>query len=275
VARTRGRNLCRTCNKPCGGGSPTAAYCSAQCRPNCRTCNGPVTGRGRTAYCSGECAPQSKRLCPTCGNPINRGPGQHAYCSDECRPQCEVIWCNQPTRGTQTVCNSHHSMLLRRGNLSQRWRWAPERICIVCENPVPTNSGFRRYCSTRCAGRKTQNPNRPKSFDCAKCGITVSLITKSTKAGQFKRADATLCDKCARRTRAGMTVGQLARRDGTNCGICGRTVDLTAPKTDPDRPSIDHILPRAAGGTNDPANLQLAHLSCNHRKHVKILAKAV
>jgi 5-methylcytosine-specific restriction endonuclease McrA len=71
-----------------------------------------------------------------------------------------------------------------------------------------------------------------------------------------------------------MTVGQLARRDGTDCGICGRIVELNAPKTDPDRPSIDHIIPRAAGGTNDPANLQLAHLSCNHRKHVKILAKA-
>jgi endogenous inhibitor of DNA gyrase (YacG/DUF329 family) len=219
------------------------------------------------------------RPCPTCGDPINRGPGQHAYCSDKCRPQCKVKWCKQPTRGTQTVCSGHYSILLRRGDLNQRWRWTPgddnlafwhKRGCVTCGNPVPTNSAFRRYCSTRCAGRKAQNPDRPKSFDCAKCGITVSLIVKATKAGQFKRFNATLCDKCARRTRAGMTVGQLARRDGTDCGICGRTVNLFATKDNPDRPSVDHILPRAAGGTNDPTNLQLAHLSCNHTKHTKI-----
>jgi 5-methylcytosine-specific restriction endonuclease McrA len=71
-----------------------------------------------------------------------------------------------------------------------------------------------------------------------------------------------------------MTVGELAHRDGATCGICGRAVNLFAAKDNPDKPSIDHIIPRAAGGTNDPANLQLAHLSCNHRKHVKILAKA-
>jgi hypothetical protein len=159
---------------------------------------------------------------------------------------------------------------LNRGDLNQRWRWALERICVVCEKPVPTNAGYRRYCSPACAARNVQNPNRPKSYECVKCGITVSLIVKSTKAGQFKRFNAKLCDKCARRTRAGMTVGQLARRDGTDCGICGQAVNLFATKDNPERPSIDHIIPRAAGGTNDPTNLQLAHLSCNHTKHVKV-----
>jgi 5-methylcytosine-specific restriction endonuclease McrA len=69
-----------------------------------------------------------------------------------------------------------------------------------------------------------------------------------------------------------MTVGELAKRDGPNCGICGNPVSLRAPKHDPDKPSIDHIIPRALGGTNDPKNLQLAHLSCNHRKHIKVVA---
>ena len=32
------------------------------------------------------------------------------------------------------------------------------------------------------------------------------------------------------------------------------------------RPTFDHIRPRAKGGSDDPANLQLAHAQCNKRK---------
>ncbi|WP_083911028.1 HNH endonuclease [Henriciella marina] len=32
------------------------------------------------------------------------------------------------------------------------------------------------------------------------------------------------------------------------------------------RPTFDHILPRAAGGPDRPENLQLAHAICNKRK---------
>lgn len=43
---------------------------------------------------------------------------------------------------------------------------------------------------------------------------------------------------------------------------------LTAP--DPYRPSVDHRVPRARGGTNEPENLQLAHLHCNQVKSDRI-----
>jgi len=36
---------------------------------------------------------------------------------------------------------------------------------------------------------------------------------------------------------------------------------------DPLAPSIDHILPRSRGGTEDDDNLQIAHLRCNLLKH--------
>ncbi|MFN4224834.1 MAG: HNH endonuclease [Hyphomonas sp.] len=32
------------------------------------------------------------------------------------------------------------------------------------------------------------------------------------------------------------------------------------------RPTFDHIRPRAAGGSDRPENLQLAHALCNRRK---------
>ncbi|MEU7489851.1 HNH endonuclease signature motif containing protein [Streptomyces fradiae] len=65
-----------------------------------------------------------------------------------------------------------------------------------------------------------------------------------------------------------MTARQLARRDGETCGICGAPVDLTVRRADDAKwcASVDHVIPRALGGSHDPSNLQLAHLHCNQVK---------
>jgi 5-methylcytosine-specific restriction endonuclease McrA len=46
----------------------------------------------------------------------------------------------------------------------------------------------------------------------------------------------------------------------TTCAICGEP-----PRAD-DPFVVDHITPRAHGGTDDPTNLQATHRSCNARK---------
>lgn len=53
-------------------------------------------------------------------------------------------------------------------------------------------------------------------------------------------------------------------RDKGLCGICGHAVAS-------DEQSLDHIVPLARGGTHEPANVQLAHRSCNSRKGAKLL----
>lgn len=50
------------------------------------------------------------------------------------------------------------------------------------------------------------------------------------------------------------------------CHICGRPVDKTLSGRDPLGPSIDHLIPVAAGGTHDRANLRLAHQRCNNQR---------
>jgi 5-methylcytosine-specific restriction endonuclease McrA len=50
------------------------------------------------------------------------------------------------------------------------------------------------------------------------------------------------------------------KANATFCGICGE-----GPRTD-DPWVVDHIVPRARGGSDDPTNLQAAHRSCNGRK---------
>jgi 5-methylcytosine-specific restriction endonuclease McrA len=62
-------------------------------------------------------------------------------------------------------------------------------------------------------------------------------------------------------------VRQLVQRDGTDCGICGYEVDVEADAKDDLRPSIDHVIPRCAGGSDGAENLQLTHLWCNLTKN--------
>jgi hypothetical protein len=59
---------------------------------------------------------------------------------------------------------------------------------------------------------------------------------------------------------------RLIERDGPACWICGGEVDLDVAATAPGAPTVDHVVPRARGGSSDPANLRLAHRRCNGRR---------
>jgi len=50
---------------------------------------------------------------------------------------------------------------------------------------------------------------------------------------------------------------RLLKRDGDGCWFCGDPMgeDMT----------LEHLLPQSKGGSNDPANLVLAHRDCNNR----------
>jgi 5-methylcytosine-specific restriction endonuclease McrA len=53
----------------------------------------------------------------------------------------------------------------------------------------------------------------------------------------------------------------LLFRDGLTCWICGAPTDRNgAPSR---RPTVDHVIPLASGGTDHPDNLRVAHGGCN------------
>lgn len=58
----------------------------------------------------------------------------------------------------------------------------------------------------------------------------------------------------------------LRDRDGDDCQLCGEPICWTIPPGSQRGASIDHRKPRAAGGTDAFANLQLAHWICNQAK---------
>lgn len=55
------------------------------------------------------------------------------------------------------------------------------------------------------------------------------------------------------------------RRSGGLCGICHESVDLTV-RSGRAQPTIDHIVPKSKGWSDERSNLQLAHRGCNSQK---------
>ncbi len=63
-----------------------------------------------------------------------------------------------------------------------------------------------------------------------------------------------------------MKAHNIGERDGWTCWLCGHRVDPHAPIGSPSSPTVDHVVPRSRGGSNDVANLRLAHRRCNGRR---------
>lgn len=98
-----------------------------------------------------------------------------------------------------------------------------------------------------------------------------SFVTDRTRAAsgdQRKKASVKFCKPCKQDyAKYKLSARELAERDGTDCGICGESVDMSLRRSESNMcASVDHILPRALGGSHDPENLQLAHLHCNQVK---------
>jgi len=55
-----------------------------------------------------------------------------------------------------------------------------------------------------------------------------------------------------------IVVALLMERDGRFCSYCGEEMTIESA-------SVDHIVPRAMGGGDEPANLRALHLLCNMR----------
>lgn len=62
------------------------------------------------------------------------------------------------------------------------------------------------------------------------------------------------------------TLAEIAARDRNVCQLCRRRVAMTKQVPHPKAPTIDHVLPIAAGGDDTRANVQLAHFECNWMK---------
>lgn len=176
----------------------------------------------------------------------------------------------------------------------QQWhraRYATEfgddpRVCTACGSSYqPKQRRASAYCSRLCkdnAKNAASAANREASKPLRSC------VWCAADMPQRMRSDAKFCsvgcNSAAHQStrkmwqRLGIPKGDiplvsrrfLAARDGLGCHLCGLKLTLATKHPEPGYASIDHVRPLAKGGTNDLANLRLAHLVCNLRKRADV-----
>ena len=187
------------------------------------------------------------------------------------------------------------------------WKVQPARIlttsCLVCGKAVVWERGegqrgrLRRFCSDACklARRIARGPRRKQSIACATCGrmfrprngrkrpqLVCSLSCRpQVVAPKHKiyesKAERDRHSGIIRRARKRATTvewfrhGTIFRRDRYVCGLCGQPTVKDDPLL---KPSLDHVVPIAAGGTHTRDNVQCSHWICNQRKSWKGYGKA-
>lgn len=215
----------------------------------------PTTGR-RCVEC-GQSRPIAARgLCRTCYSAwYRRENGRRGR-----RYAIRCGYCHQPAevvRPTVQFCSLNCAQWARRPRERVQievWRppmvkfpgprWKPRAVrhpplhgtlfiqgpCAWCAEPflvlVGSSEITARYCSRRCS-RKAQDRRRGRFII----------------APQDRRA--------------------IYERDGWTCQLCGDPVNPSLGPSDIWAATLDHIVPRSAGGDHSPKNLRLAHRWCN------------
>lgn len=246
---------CEDCGTQFVPGRPGSAHTKClpcrKKRPVCRGCKGPL--------------PLVQRGGPRAG-PIVAG----YYCSEGCKPRCSIDGCEKPRR-KRGWCANHYATWRDHGDpeAKVKHRWSTERRCVVCGITPghPDWEGVRRkWCSDRCQRLWWKHGgNVPDSIACAKCGVDVPLVVP-VGSRRRRRSDTSFCAACIRHARVAVTALQLAEEDGAWCRLCGDPVDVSLKSPHRLSPTVDHIVPRALGGSDERSNLQLAHRSCNSSK---------
>lgn len=174
--------------------------------------------------------------------------------------------------------------------------------CDVCGNPTsskrvpargfarhrscsPTHgaSGYRRGC--RCDECRSGQAARLSAFYALRLerdGISYNQRLRRLKDARpvSGTPDCSVCgeplerwsrvaEPVHKRCRDGYIPGYLAKRaavvdrDGSVCWLCREPVDFDAPPNSDWSATLDHVVTRAAGGSDGVDNLRLAHRWCN------------
>lgn len=66
---------------------------------------------------------------------------------------------------------------------------------------------------------------------------------------------------------------RVHRRDGGVCYLCGKACDRGVDPPHPDAQTIDHVVPRSRGGSDEDENLRVACHRCNAWKGDRLLGE--
>lgn len=270
-------------------------------RADCEQCGKLLEGKQRRV-CSATCRralrtpAQAPRLhtCVACGQTFEHRQGGVKYCSPGCRQ--DVYRRNhKPRRKT-----SAREATCLQCDLAFTTRDKHQRYCSVacsnqahgpskrkivrthrCAGPCSRQIPLARYRCRRCASvRRYEREQRRRATQtrtwtagpCNHCG-TNCVVRAHLDSARY------CSDICSRRShkerrraaKRNAYVEDVHRlkvyeRDCWRCQLCGCKVRRDAAVPHPRAPTIDHIVPLAAGGEHSYLNTQLACFLCNARK---------
>jgi len=134
----------------------------------------------------------------------------------------------------------------------------PARRCALaeCAREFLPRSAQQRCCSEPCGKKRWAQQAKAD-------GRTYHEAWNDRRRDRYHRRRAQ-----QRATSTGEPVlrERIAERDGWRCHLCGERVSKTKVWPDPMSASLDHVVPLSKGGAHTPANVRLAHVSCNVAK---------
>lgn len=252
---------CQTCGElftPRTGGKPQVR-CSEKCRR--KTANANYIKKN---------APERTNACAECGGPVaHEELGRpRRFCSDQCKKRA-----------------SNRSQNRRRLPAPK----LPTRSCEHCGRTFAPNRRDQIYCSNAhtypyCAvaayqaRKKAGEPLRQveQTRTCVECGKQFTAFKSNAKwCSPICRIRTN--GREASRRRGPVQPGwkpysdrEIFERDGWICQICNRPVDPDLPRTHAEGATIDHVIPLALGGSDEPDNVVTAHLRCNLEKSNRV-----
>lgn len=299
---------CVYCHRDWQAKCPKARYCSTRCQylasgrrviMSCKQCSDDfeckaMEMRAGRQFCSKACMLNARRRqskpCIHCGSRFIFKPkkdpskGKGLYCSKQCagaarrsgkrkgrwKEAQELRACRAKIKPSQRMCAAIKSAISKQIQAISSLRDAVRdyRPCLHCGGSLKAHATNRTvFCSIPCSAAYEHK------IKCRVCGK--QCVKRGVQGG---RGMCTECKRIAKKAnkRQGYRrkLTKICTRDGWRCQLCScrllKTWNLDAEGVPLSRcRTIDHILPRADGGTDDDWNLQACCYKCNCKKGSK------
>ena len=212
-------------------------------RPACRVCGTEVKRPG-LKYCSNKCqgVELSRRVdkpCAVCGTVMSVQPHRmerKKWCSVECQAVGRI------KGGSKWARNRGIGKLASPITITD---------CATCGELFTARNG-RTYCSQKCryAPRLEEATQRTSEL----YQLTRDHL-RPYESQEWRKVLHLL----------------LVEKDGDLCAVCFEPIDLELSGRDPQGPSVEHLVPRSKGGSDELDNLALSHWGCNQSRGAKDL----